>query len=162
MQPFRLGKATDPGRTGGNRPLFVEAVLCIARTGSQRRDHPASSGKWNTIFKRFRDWFRADVLKGMFNAASDEPDMEYAMGDATIVRVHRHGQGAKGATQSPTIGKSRGGLTRKILPLAGALGKLVRFVLLPGDRHDNVGVAAFVKDVAFAGLIADKALTAIP
>jgi hypothetical protein len=32
----------------------------------------------------------------MFGAVSDDPDMEYAMVDATIVRVHRHGQGAKG------------------------------------------------------------------
>jgi len=32
----------------------------------------------------------------MFEAVSDEPDMERAMVDATIVRVHRHGQGAKG------------------------------------------------------------------
>ncbi len=27
---------------------------------------------------------------------SDDPDMEFAMIDGTIVKVHRHGQGAKG------------------------------------------------------------------
>jgi len=52
------------------------------------------------VFKRFRDWVKADVLKRMFNAVSDEPDMEYAMVDATIVRVHRHGQGAKGGLKA--------------------------------------------------------------
>ena len=31
------------------------------------------------------------------------PDMEYAMVDATIVKVHRHGQGAKGGFQSQAI-----------------------------------------------------------
>ncbi len=76
--------------------MFVEAVLWIARTGSPWRDLPESSGHWNTVFKRFRDWVRADVFTRMFEAASDEPDMEYAMVDATIVRVHCHGQGAKG------------------------------------------------------------------
>jgi len=40
------------------------------------------------------------VFTRMFEAASDEPDMEYAMVDATIVRVHRHGQGAKGGPKT--------------------------------------------------------------
>ncbi len=100
MQPLCLGKPTDPGRTGGDARLFMEAVLWIARTGSPWRDLPPSFGKWNTIFKRFRDWVKADVFKRMFDAVSDEPDMEYAMVDATIVRVHRHGQGAKGGLKA--------------------------------------------------------------
>ena len=53
-------------------------------------------GDWNTVFKRFRDWAKADVFKRLFDAVSDDLDMEYAMVDATIVKVHRHGQGAKG------------------------------------------------------------------
>jgi len=36
----------------------------------------------------------------MFDAVSDDPDMEYAMVDATIVKVHRHGQGAKGGLRA--------------------------------------------------------------
>ena len=100
MQSFCLGKPTDPGRTGGDGRLFVEAVLWIARTGSPWRDLPPLFGKWNTVFKRFRDWVRADVFKRMFDAVSGDPDMEYAMVDATIVRVHRHGQGAKGGLKA--------------------------------------------------------------
>jgi transposase len=50
----------------------------------------------NTAFKRFRGWVKADVSKRLFDAVSDEPDLECAMVDATIVKVHRHGQGAKG------------------------------------------------------------------
>ena len=96
----------------------------------------------------------------MFDAVSDGPDMEYAMVDATIVRVHCHGQGAKGGTQSQAIGKSRGGLTSKILALTDALGNLVRFVLLPGQRYDTIGVAPLIKSVEFGGWIADKALDA--
>lgn len=36
----------------------------------------------------------------MFDAVSDEPEMEYVMVDATIVKVHRHGQGAKGGRKN--------------------------------------------------------------
>ena len=96
MEPFCLGKPTDPGRTGGDGRLFLEAVLWIARTGSPWRDLPPGFGKWNSVFRRYRDWSRAGVFERMFQAVSDDPDMEYAMIDATIVRVHRHGQGAKG------------------------------------------------------------------
>src|SRR4051795_8054658 len=55
------------------------------------------------------------------------------------------------------IGRSRGGLTTKIVALVDALGNLVRFVLLPGQRHDSVGVAPLLKDLDFAALLADKA-----
>ena len=55
------------------------------------------------------------------------------------------------------IGKSKGGWTTKILALTDALGNLVRFVLMPGHRFDTVGVAPLIKDIAFGGLIADKA-----
>ncbi len=48
-------------------------------------------------FRRFSDWRKADVFAKLFAACSDEPDLEYAMVDATIVKVHRPGgQGAKG------------------------------------------------------------------
>jgi hypothetical protein len=43
---------------------------------------------------------KADVFKRLFDAASDDPDMEFAMVDGTIVKVHRHGQGAKGGLKA--------------------------------------------------------------
>ena len=100
MEPHCLGKQRDPGRTGSNGRLFMEAVLWIARTNSPWRDLPPAFGKWNTVFKRFREWVKRDVFYRMFNALSDEPDMEYAMIDGTIVKVHRHGQGAKGGLKA--------------------------------------------------------------
>ena len=48
-------------------------------------------------------------------------------------------------------------MTTKILALTDALGNLVRFSLLPGQRHDSVGVAPLIDGVEFEGLIADKA-----
>ncbi|MEZ5896183.1 MAG: IS5 family transposase [Parvularculaceae bacterium] len=157
MEPHCLGKPSDPGRSGKDNRLFLEAVLWIARTDSPWRDLPASFGKWNTVFKRFRDWVKADVFKRLFDAVSDDPDMEYAMIDATIVPVHRHGHGAKGGPQSQAIGKSKGGWTTKIVALTDALGNLVRFELLPGNRYDTVGVAPLIDGVEFGALIADKA-----
>src|SRR3954469_11073299 len=64
---------------------------------------------------------------------------------------------AQRGAQAQAIGRSRGGLTTKIVALVDALGNLVRFNLLPGQRHDSVGVAPLLKDLDFAALLADKA-----
>jgi transposase len=95
MEPHCLGKARDPGRSGGDNRLFLEAVLWIARTGNPWRDLPSVFGKWNTVFTRYRNWVKADVFQRLFDAASDDPDMEFAMVDGAIVEVHRDSQRAK-------------------------------------------------------------------
>jgi transposase len=41
--------------------------------------------------------------------------------------------------------------------LVDALGNLVRFVLVPGQRHDSVAVAPLLGQTEIAALIADKA-----
>jgi len=51
-------------------------------------------------------------------------------------------------------------MTTKILALTDALGNLVRFELLPGQRHDVVGVAPLIEGIEFGGLLADKAFDA--
>ena len=96
IEPHCLGKKTDPGRTGADGRQLLESVFRIARTGAQWRDLPGEFGKWNTVYRRFRDWARAGVFERIFNALSEDPDMEMAMIDGTIVKVHRHGQGSKG------------------------------------------------------------------
>ena len=100
IEPHCLGKARDPGRTGGDGRLFMEAVLWIARTNSPWRDLPEAFGNWNTVFKQLRHWVNADVFKRIFDTVSGEPDMAYAMIGGTIVPVHRHGHGAKGGLKA--------------------------------------------------------------
>ena len=51
-------------------------------------------------------------------------------------------------------------MTTKIVALVDALGNLVRFVLLPGQRHDTVGVPPLIEGIAFGALLGDKAFDA--
>lgn len=60
-------------------------------------------------------------------------------------------------SQNQAIGRSRDGLTTKIMALVDALGDLVRFVLLPGQRHDSIGVEPLVPGLDSAALVGDKA-----
>lgn len=48
-------------------------------------------------------------------------------------------------------------MTTKILALTDALGNLVRFHLLPGQRNDTIGLAPLIEGIEFGALIADKA-----
>jgi hypothetical protein len=71
------------------------------------------------------------VFERRFKVLSGDPDFEYALIDGTIVRVHQHGTGAKGDSNH-AIGRSRGGLTTKIVALVDALGNLARFAAPAG------------------------------
>jgi transposase len=43
------------------------------------------------------------------------------------------------------------------MALVDALGNLIRFVLLPGQRHDSIGVEPLIAGLDFEALIGDKA-----
>ena len=48
-------------------------------------------------------------------------------------------------------------MTSKILLMCDALGNMVDFELLPGQRHDTIGVRDLIESWTFDGFIADKA-----
>jgi putative transposase len=96
IAPHLLGKHGDPGRSGADNRLFVEAVLWLARTGSPWRDLPDIFGNWNSVFVRFSRWSKDGVWDRLFAAMADDPDFEYIMIDSTIVRAHQHAAGKKG------------------------------------------------------------------
>ena len=103
------GKPGDPGRSGADNRLFVEAVLWMARTGAPWRDLPAMFGNWNSVFQRFRRWARKGVFERMFKALRGEPDFEYVIADGTISRVHQKATGAKGGRKTRPLGARAAG-----------------------------------------------------
>jgi hypothetical protein len=68
--------------------------------------------------------------------------------------------GCKRGTQNQAIGKSRGGLTTKIAVIVDALGNLIRFVLLTGQRHDITSFDALMAGIYCLALIGDKGFDA--
>jgi putative transposase len=96
IEKLCVGKPEDPGGTGSDNRVFVEAVLWIARTGSPWRDLPTTFGNWNSVYVRFNRWSEGGVWQRIFAALADDPDFEYLIVDSTIVRAHQHAAGAKG------------------------------------------------------------------
>jgi transposase len=131
-RPGHVGRNSDLGNQ-----LFVEAVIWKFRTGVPWRDMPVRFGAWKNIHTRFSRWATTGVWESLFKALADDPDNEYAMIDATIVRAHQHSAGArkkKGVNQA--IGRSRDGLTTKIHMIVDALGNPLAFSLTGGQVHD--------------------------
>lgn len=95
IEPLCPGKTGDAGRSGADNRTFVEAVLWIARTGAPWRDLPDEFGKWNSQFQRFRRWAKKGVWEHIFSQLRVDPDCEYLIIDATIIRAHQHSAGAK-------------------------------------------------------------------
>jgi transposase len=96
VEPVLPGKRSDPGATGKDNRLFLEAVLWRVRTGSPWRDLPADFGNWNSIFVRFKRWAKAGVFERAFERLLGVPDFEYALIDGTIVTAHQKASGARG------------------------------------------------------------------
>jgi len=94
VQGWLPGKAGDPGRRGEDNRLFLDAVLWIVRTGAPWRDLPERFGEWTSVFQRFNRWAKKGVWQRVFDALQD-PDLEWVMLDATIVRAHIHAAGAR-------------------------------------------------------------------
>ena len=97
-RPGHVGRNSE----GGNR-LFVEAVIWKFRSGAPWRDLPERFGDWKNTHRRFSRWSQDGVWESLFKALADDPDNEYAMIDATIVRAHQHSAGAlkKGGSTKP-------------------------------------------------------------
>ena len=116
------GKKSDPGRTGADNRLFVNAVLWVLRSGAHWHDLPERYGKYKTVHKRFGRWADAGVWEQIFKRLIDDPDNDYVMLDTTLVRAHQQAAGGKG------------GLIDALLAARGA-GSPVSFTawLMPSD-----------------------------
>lgn len=93
------GRKGDPGRSGEDNRLFVNAVLWIAKTGAPWRDLPERFGNWNSVFRRYSRWCQADVWWRVLHALDDDGDLENLLVDSTIIRAHQHAAGAKGGNR---------------------------------------------------------------
>ena len=96
IAPLLPGKASDPGRTGGDNRLFVNGCLWVLRSGAHWRDLPERYGKWKTLHKRFTRWAKAGVWDEVFASLIKDRNNQYLMLDSTLVRAHQQAATGKG------------------------------------------------------------------
>lgn len=138
---------------------FLDSIFWIARTGAQWRELPEECqkhGKWNSVFSRFNAWAKKKIWEKLLEFCGKDPDLEYIVIDATIVRAHACAAGY-GKQEPEGLGRSKGGFTSKIHAKVDALGNLLQVVVTPGQCHETTQAKTLLADVADAHVIADKA-----
>lgn len=113
----------------------VEGMFYRIRVGCPWRDLPKEFGSWNKVYKRFRDWCQSGKWLRIFEAAIDEPDLEWVFIDGSYIKAHQHSAGAPGSDPQ-AIGKSRGGVTTKVHMSVDAFGLPNTFVITGGQVAD--------------------------
>jgi transposase len=94
IKPFVPGgvKGKRGPRSDGRR--FIDALLWMARSGARWRDLPERLGKHQSVKRRYYRWIEMGVLNRIFEAVAAEPDLEWVMLDATVIRAHAQAAGA--------------------------------------------------------------------
>ena len=79
--------------------MMLNGILYWLNTGVPWRDLPERYGPWESVYTRFRRWSQQGVWDNVFAAliAEDIVDETTLMLDSTIIKVHQHGSGKKGA-----------------------------------------------------------------
>ncbi|WP_354598842.1 IS5 family transposase [Streptomyces sp. JL1001] len=120
----------------------LNGIVWKFRTGTAWRDVPERYGPWATLHTRFRRWAADGTFDRMLRAAQAKADaagdIEWLVSvDSTVVRAHQHAAGgSKRGLRDPALGRSRGGLTRKIHLACDGRGRPLGFVVTGGNTND--------------------------
>jgi transposase len=113
IKDYLPGGPGKVGRHADNNRLFLNAVFWILRTGAPWRDLPPDYGDWKNTHRRFCRWRDRKIWEDLLAAVIDEPDYEWLMIDASHIKVHPHGTGAKGGNQA--VSRTKGGSTQSYI-----------------------------------------------
>ena len=101
IAPFLAKRRKDRrGRKAKDDRLMFNGALWILNTGAPWRDLPLEFGPWQTVYKRFRQWADCGIWDEVLDVLSQDADPEAIMIDASFVKLHQHGTGAKGGTSN--------------------------------------------------------------
>ena len=164
---FLFGEPGKPGRNAVDNRGKLEGMLWVFRAGAPWRDIPPEFGGWSNIYHTFRRWAKLGVFLQMVLALVRGRDLKVVMVDGTFIKVHKHGAGAPRGSLTPeesqvaqAIGRSRGGLTIKLMTLVDRRGRLVALSLVPGNADEGRQLAGLLDGVDVASieeLLGDKA-----
>ena len=75
-------------------------MFWILRTGAPWRNLSPDYGHWNTTHRCFSRWQEDRHWSRILSEVSDDPYLEWLMIDASHIKMHQHGTGARGGNQA--------------------------------------------------------------
>jgi len=113
LEPLLPGQQGSWGGIAKNNRQFINGVFWILRTGAPWRDLPPVYGDWKNTHRRFTRWRDKNIWENLLEKLVDAPNMEWLMIDASHIKVHQHGTGARGGNQD--IGLTKGGAIQRYI-----------------------------------------------
>ncbi|WP_172656929.1 transposase [Collimonas arenae] len=94
LEPLLLGSENEPGVTGRNNRLFIDAILWKLAGSGTWPELPSEFGKWNTAYMRFRRWSVSGFWHQLMSHVSEDLELRAiieeisAYGDRVLMRVN--------------------------------------------------------------------------
>ena len=78
-------------------------IMWILASGAAWRFLPPKYGKWNSVYKKFRQWSSAGVFDSLLKNKSEETEILAI--DSTFCKFHQHAAGARKILGHQDIGR---------------------------------------------------------
>ena len=83
------------GRPSKDSRQMLNGIFWVLRSGAAWRDLPERYGPWQTVYKRFMKWTKAEVFAKIFSDLAADADMQDISIDSTCVKAHKASAGAE-------------------------------------------------------------------
>ena len=115
LEPLLPGREGSWGGKAKDNRIFINGIFWILRTGAPWRDLPPCYGGWKNTHRRFCRWRDKGIWENLLEklVTENRKELEWLIIDASHIKVHPHGTGAKGGNQD--IGRTKGGSTPRYI-----------------------------------------------
>jgi len=134
------------GRPWANHRDVVNGILWVLSVGGSWRDIPASFGKWQTIYGRFRRWVREGLWDKIWSNLLRKIDSNGKLArslwsvDGSVIRAHRSAAGGSRKNERNAaengLGRSRGGYSTKIHVVCERKGIPLGITVTGGEKSE--------------------------
>jgi len=118
---------------------------------------PERYGKWNSVYRFHLRWSKRGVFQELLDITAQlKNDDEFKVVDGSHIKVHQDACYTCKGSKDQKFGKTKGGRNSKLHAVTNRKGKLLNFLLLPGQESEMKSVLEVLGDVRNRIVLGDK------